>query len=213
MGRRKLSIHKWDNDQEIRRLLESGRYSFGQIGRRLGLSGERVRQIHDRLYPDDRWAARRRAIRAAALQPKGGWSPSVLYVWQEAERRGLQVAKIISAKGSARRGAVKINGKPVVVARTRSVVIPGETKQRYHMIAVPRIRVGPAWVIVSIRRGRRRLFIIPWDAVAKRNRIYIPLDRWSGYNNHRPITDWLKYRDNWRPFLPRARSTGRPTAG
>ena len=194
--------------ERLLKLLFDGCSTMDWIGRRFGITRQRIDQIYDgirRLNPEIGSGRSRRnscsIVRGAA---RTEFTPTTLTVWREARRRGLTVEPIRRVGLSeSHRGRLLISG---IVCKVRLLGKPWRwifknksTRGSYYRTSTP--YSGTEFLIAITPEPDNQLYIIPTAEISGRN-IYIAEKNWP-ITDHRaaPRFKYAKYRDAWHLLM------------
>ena len=234
---------KWEDPQRMLRrktnvsfetifgLFKEYRNSFKSVGKRLGITGERARQIYneyfckmlegesgyDRLRMSTLEQRAEAATREAArLLARKKWREII----DRAHAAHCEVAEMARFREGAllgiRASKLYINGHPCaiyVVAKTSKP--SGATKRAYYKTSLARRTLAgtDAVVFYAAAPGQEHVFIVPTAVLLEKlfrsprqqtlKDIYLPTEKLPVYNNVLPRIDFWSYENAWELLSPK----------
>lgn len=178
--------------------------SFAEIGKKYGLSRERVRQIYKSYLAEHlpQRNGRQRQIFCSVLRPhRDTWPEETLVVWREARKAGLDVTYVNHQHGTMSH-ILSVNGHLCKVKSTRHTWgLNGygrKPHQQYFRFSF-RDRAMQFYILVAqVPDMPIQFFIVPVEQVREEG-IYIPVDNYSPYGAYpgKVKTNWQAFKDAW----------------
>lgn len=195
-------LHGPGSVEKLKEMLKRPCNTLEEIGHEFGISSERIRQLYERLFPDDDRPKHYRRKVCTVTRPRlpysGHFPASTLFVWRAARKHGLTVKSVNHKSGTyAFRNRLLIGERRCKIAHTDKLHVPNVGSPGYTHFH------SPLWdwleFFIAVRTaldGSTEIFILPREIV-KSHDIFIPFSRSTYHGGHTYKTDWLSYRDRW----------------
>lgn len=206
-----MAIQHWFDDihgngafDRLRSMLDDPRLAYEHIGRKFGLTRQRIAQIAKELGINARKRQRERTLRREPCIIKQEYPPDIRAVIDKIRRFGIQVSPYNSLQPSrpncARRSQkmVLVNGLLCAI-QIRKGYQKRPNRHEYARFDVTDSIKGAKIALWAIKRGRTiKLYIIPRTHLRHVSYAYIPSEgKYAGGSGKKPRKDWTQFEGAW----------------
>lgn len=178
---------------------------YRSIGRRFGITRQRVAQIAAEMGVDGRRRQRQRALRTLAFQNGSKYPPDIEAVVRKLKRSGLEVlpyrppcpSHCKLARTSLR--TLLVNGVTCrVYCRRRSNRTATTGREYVRFFVGKRTRAVEVALFAFWKDRRLKLYVLPVRELEKLSTIWLPYSgRYALRSNKKPKRDWTVYEEAW----------------
>ena len=184
------------NRKLLLRLLTENELTLYEIGKRVGCSGERVRQLEERLLGRTGRQAQLERRKRAEQRAQANFERNEFI--KAAKQRGLFVEPVKHGPLDWCKSKFYVNGNLCLLRRAYKNV-----GRKPHYLAIRRPWQKAAICVIELER--KRFLIIPMEEMPK-SKTMCSLD--SSKRAYASRHDWRKYLNNWSPFTEKKSGPG-----
>jgi len=188
----------------LQSLLSDSHYTYEAIGRRFGVSKQRIGQLAQKFAIDGRQRERQRNLRRLAFSHGVGYSADVLAVIRAVKRLGLEVLPYRRpigrrALGRTSKQIILINRVPCrIYCRRHTHGTTGEG--RYVQFRVGKWMKGAKFAILAVfKPAGMKIYVVPVRHLLKAAVILLPFNgKYAMGRYKKPNRDWTAYEGAWQ---------------
>jgi hypothetical protein len=193
----------------LRSLLSDSRNTYEAIGRRFGLSRQRIGQLARELAIDGQQRERQRNLRRLVFSDGNGYSDGVLAVIRAIKRLGFEVLPYRYRRshnnwlGRTWKQTVLINDVPcrIYCRRHDHGTTGGGRYVQFHV--GNRMKGTKIAVLAIFNTAGLKLYVVPVRHLLNVTNILLPFSGKYAEHGKKPKRDWTAYENAW-PFLNRS---------
>jgi hypothetical protein len=209
-------LHGQNAFADLLTLLKNPELSYTRIGKKFGLTRQRISQLAHEIGIDANERIRVRELNAAPVIIEKGYSPEIAAVITKIKRAGLPVRPYLAQQpGTGTNVLRKSQTKIFVNGRLCAIRIRPLRKYRpdgrYYVRFDTYPKSGADVLILVTKADRMKLHVIPRSDLRNVSSIYIPGDgTYHPQTGRIPARDWTRYENAWHLLRELAQQHRKP---